>query len=104
MAVVESCGENSSDIPRLTSVGDEIKKSVRTVLISEKQNLPCSQFEAAFNKSTNTSVPWKEHGFKDLVQFLLSMPDAITVMRLFSLRIYCTNKLKLVICIYSSSP
>ncbi|XP_072916553.1 tudor domain-containing protein 5 isoform X1 [Hemitrygon akajei] len=56
-----------------------IKKEVRSLLISSKNNLTLADLEKDYQTMMGKHLPWSDLGYKSALEFVLSMPDTIKI-------------------------
>ena len=64
------------------SARDVIKRQLRSTLLPNKNGLVPLALEKEYRGFFGKDIPFKEFGFKDLITFLHSMPDVVTIDRL----------------------
>ena len=64
------------------SARDVIKRQLRSTLLPNKNGLVPLALEKEYRGFFGKDIPFKEFGFKDLITFLHSMPDVVTIERL----------------------
>lgn len=66
---------------------DQIKKTIRALLISAKNGLSPQQLLRDYAKVIGTPFPLEELGYKTLTEAIHAMPDVVRVMKTFSGRV-----------------
>lgn len=58
-----------------------IKAIIRSLLIVDRRPLTLPQFLSEFKRSEGQELPFRQHGFGDPLDFLLSLPDTVRLTR-----------------------
>lgn len=70
---------------------DDIKKLIRSILISSPLEMNISKLNRDYNEEIGERIPYQKFGYGSLEQFLRSMPDVLEViyniLTLFSLSV-----------------
>lgn len=75
--------------PAKESLGDSVKKMVRSVLLTERNGLSVSQLQDIYREFVNGGIPFQKLGFSSLESYLKSIPDAARVARDSSGQVMC---------------
>lgn len=71
---------------------DDIKKKLRSVLLSKAGGVPLKKVESDYRSLVREPLEWRILNFKSLGQFLEAIPDTV---RLICVVIFCVNPLRL---------
>ena len=61
-------------------VPEEVKKMVRSVLLSVVGGIKVTEFHREYKKITDEPIMWKKLGFRNLIELFQAMPDVARCM------------------------